>query len=99
MDARAITKALGGTWHGRYGSCPCPAHADKMPSMKVRDDARKGDGIDVHCFAGCDWKDIKAYLAKCGLLRLEDQRRCQRRREEKEGQRSQRHEANSTDDG
>ena len=64
---------------GRYGSCPCPAHADKMPSMKVRDDARKGDGIDVHCFAGCDWKDIKAYLAKCGLLRTFEPKNVPRR--------------------
>jgi putative DNA primase/helicase len=69
LDARAITKALVGKWQGRYGLCRCPAHADKMPSMKVRDDQRKGDGIDVHCFAGCDWKDIKADLAKYGLLR------------------------------
>lgn len=69
MDARAITKALGGKWQGRFGLCRCPAHADSTPSLKVKDDPRKGDGVDVHCFAGCDWKDIKADLAKYGLLR------------------------------
>jgi hypothetical protein len=37
--------------------------------MKVKDDQRKGDGVDVHCFAGCDWQDIKADLGKYGLLR------------------------------
>ena len=58
-----------GSGRGVTASARCPAHADKMPSLKVKDDPRKGDGIDVHCFAGCDWKDIKADLAKYGLLR------------------------------
>ncbi|MGH9552883.1 MAG: DUF7146 domain-containing protein, partial [Terriglobales bacterium] len=35
----------------------------------MSDDGRKDDGIDVHCFAGCDWKEIKGELAKQGLLR------------------------------
>jgi hypothetical protein len=26
----------------------------------VRDDPRKG--VDVHCFAGCDWRDVKVAL-------------------------------------
>jgi hypothetical protein len=34
----------------------------------VSDDPRKADGIDVHCFAGCSWQDVKAELEKCGLL-------------------------------
>ena len=67
MDARAITKALGGKWQGRFGLCCCPVHADRTPSLKVRDDARKNDGIDVHCFAGCDWKDIKSEFARHGF--------------------------------
>lgn len=69
MDARAITKALGGKWAGSYGLARCPSHADKTPSLKVRDDARKDDGIDVHCFAGCDWKNIKDALKRHGLIR------------------------------
>ena len=68
MNARAITAALGGKWQGRFGLCCCPVHADRTPSLKVRDDARKNDGIDVHCFAGCDWKDIKSEFARHGLL-------------------------------
>jgi putative DNA primase/helicase len=36
--------------------------------LKIRDDERKSDGIDVHCFAGCDWKDIKAEFVAMGLL-------------------------------
>ena len=36
--------------------------------MLVRDDPRKRDGVDVHCFAGCDWRDVKAVLVSLGLL-------------------------------
>ena len=43
-------------------------HADKTPSLKVKDDDRKDDGIDVVCFAGCDWKDVKDTLKRQGLL-------------------------------
>ena len=40
-----------GTW-----VCRCPAHADKSPSMTVRelDDGR----VLVHCFAGCEVSEI-----------------------------------------
>jgi len=68
MDARAITKALGGKWQSSYGLCRCPVHADRTPSLKVRDDARKRDGIDVHCFGGCAWQDIKAEWRREGLI-------------------------------
>jgi hypothetical protein len=67
MDARAITKVLGGRWQqGRYGLCRCPTHADSTPSLKISDSDHRG--IDVHCFAGCDWKDIKNELRRRGLL-------------------------------
>ena len=66
MDARVITEALGGKWQGRYGLCRCPAHADGKPSLKISDSDTRG--IDVHCFAGCDWKDIKNELRRQGLL-------------------------------
>jgi hypothetical protein len=46
----------------------CPAHDDLRPSLKVSDCDRKTDGIDVHCFAGCDWRDVKAKLVTLGLL-------------------------------
>jgi putative DNA primase/helicase len=54
---REVTKALGGRWCGSYGLARCPAHDDREPSLKIRDDARKLDGLDLHCFAGCDWQD------------------------------------------
>lgn len=66
VSARAITEALGGKWQGRYGLCRCPAHADGNPSLKIRDSDTRG--IDVHCFAGCDWKDIKNELRRLGLM-------------------------------
>jgi hypothetical protein len=34
----------------------------------VRDDPHKADGVDVCCFAGCDWRGIKAALSRQGLL-------------------------------
>ena len=68
MDARAVTKALGGKWQGSFGLCRCPVHADRTPSLKVSNDERKSDGIDVHCFAGCDWRHVKAELNRQGLL-------------------------------
>ena len=68
MDARAITIALNGRWCGRYGLAPCPAHDDRHPSLKVKDDPRKTDGIDLHCFAGCGWRDVKAALKQQDLI-------------------------------
>jgi putative DNA primase/helicase len=66
MDARAITKALGGKWAGRYGLAHCPVHADSTPSLKISDSTHRG--IDVHCFAGCDWRNVKTELRRQGLL-------------------------------
>lgn len=64
--ALEITHTLKGKWHGSYGSCRCPVHDDKQPSMTVR--GRGDDDVIVHCFAGCDWRDIKAELRLRGLL-------------------------------
>jgi putative DNA primase/helicase len=68
MDARGITKSLGGKWAGRYGLARCPVHNDRTPSLKVSDDPRKDDLIDVCCFGGCNWRDVKAALVRQGLL-------------------------------
>ena len=51
--ARHITAALRGRWHGAYGMAKCPTHPDgQTPALKISDDPRKSDGIDVHCFGG-----------------------------------------------
>ncbi len=67
--ARQITTALKGRWHGSYGMVSCPSHADgKTPALKISDDPRKSDGIDLICFAGCPWETVKRDLARGGLL-------------------------------
>ena len=46
-----VRKGGRGRWIAR-----CPAHADKDPSLSVRE---LGDGrILIHCFAGCDAGDV-----------------------------------------
>ena len=60
--ASNIVHALG----GRNGICKCPAHDDRNPSLSVKD-AADGDVI-VHCFSGCDFRDIKDELRNRGFL-------------------------------
>jgi hypothetical protein len=50
-----IVAALKGRWHGSYAMCVCPAHADRTPSLSIRQGKR---GILVHCFAGCRSEDV-----------------------------------------
>lgn len=38
---------------------PCPCHEDDQPSLSICDTDK---GILVHCFAGCDWQDVKKKL-------------------------------------
>jgi putative DNA primase/helicase len=72
MDARIITKALGGRWCGTYGIARCPAHDDREPSLSIRNGEQE---LIVNCFAGCSWQDVKAKLRRQGLLDVEDRRR------------------------
>ena len=70
MSAREITRSLKGQWHGSYGMVRCVAHDDgKEPGLKVWD---YNNDVFTHCFAGCDWKDIKAELRRQGLLAEHD---------------------------
>jgi hypothetical protein len=67
MNARMICDALGGRWHGGYGLTFCPVHQNtRTPALSVKD----GDGgkLLVHCFAGCDARDVLAALRARGLL-------------------------------
>ena len=66
-DARTITAALGGRWHGRYGLAFCPVHENKRtPALSITDSS---DGkLLVHCFAGCSGVDVLAALRARGLL-------------------------------
>jgi putative DNA primase/helicase len=61
--ASEIVQALG----GRGAVCRCPAHDDKVSSLSVID-SDIDDEVIVTCFAGCDWRDVKAELRHLGLL-------------------------------
>ncbi len=56
-----LVAALGGTWSGYRALCRCPAHADRTPSLSVRQGDR---GILVKCFAGCDSSDVLREIAR-----------------------------------
>jgi hypothetical protein len=56
-----LVAALGGKWHGSYAMCACPGHADRTPSLSIRQGER---GILVHCFAGCRNDDVLRALAR-----------------------------------
>ncbi len=73
MNAQDMTKALGGQWHGSYGTAKCPSHDDHEPSLSIRDGV---DGEPVfNCFAACDWREIKDVLRARGLLPERSERR------------------------
>ena len=64
MTARELTQALGGRWHGRYGTARCPAHKDRHPSLTIRD----GDSAPLlNCKAGCPREDVISALKSLGL--------------------------------
>jgi hypothetical protein len=49
--------------NGRW-RCLCPAHADRNPSLVVADGY---DALLVHCFAGCDRRDVLDALREIGV--------------------------------
>lgn len=55
QDTINLVKELRGTWHGLYAMCRCPVHADRTPSLSIRQGTY---GVLVHCFAGCNPRDI-----------------------------------------
>jgi hypothetical protein len=64
-EARRLTRALGGVWHGSTGMACCPAHDDNTPSLSISAGRKT---ILLHCFAGCDFIDvIRAVRSECRL--------------------------------
>lgn len=57
----AIVQRLGGRWQGGYAMVRCPAHADRTPSLSIRQGQRS---ILVHCFAGCDGALVMQAIAQ-----------------------------------
>ena len=66
MSAETITRALGGKWHGRYGTAMCPAHDNKKtPALSLADGE---DGkLLVTCHTGCDPVDVLRAINGRGL--------------------------------
>ncbi len=91
MNARDITKALGGDWQGSYGLVPGIDHSRKDRSVKVWDGP---DGEPMaHSFTDEPWQAIKADWQQRGLLpewrtpeRINHQERQQQRQQTQERQ-------------
>jgi putative DNA primase/helicase len=66
MSAAAIAKSLGGRPSGKSFMCCCPVHDDRKASLQISD--RDDGGVNVHCHAGCGWRDVKRELERLGLL-------------------------------
>lgn len=60
LDAEHITRLLRGTWHGHYGSAPCPVcqteRRNDQRGLSVRND---GGSLLAYCHKrGCDFREI-----------------------------------------
>jgi putative DNA primase/helicase len=65
MNAETIARALGGRKAGAGWMARCPTHADRTPSLAIRDAA---DGkVLVRCHAGCGQERVIATLRSRGL--------------------------------
>jgi hypothetical protein len=68
-SAARIAEALAGRkvapHRGNY-LVRCPAHKDDIPSLSLKDGTSRD--IVVHCFAGCDARDVLDVLRRRGLL-------------------------------
>jgi putative DNA primase/helicase len=65
MTAAKLAAALGGRRVGAAWMAGCPAHEDHRPSLSI---SERVDGkLLVHCFAGCDQRDVIAELRTRGL--------------------------------
>ena len=61
-DARQLTQSLGGRWHGRYGTAPCPVcQPERRKSQDALTLADGRTGLLAHCKrGGCTFRDIVA---------------------------------------
>lgn len=66
-DARSITLALGGRWHGRYGVAACPyCQPERRRGQDALTLADGNAGLLLHCKrAGCAFRDILAAAGIC----------------------------------
>jgi len=64
MTGRELIQALGGRWHGSYGTARCPAHEDKNPSLSV---SERDGKVLLKCHADCDQEAVIDALRERGL--------------------------------
>jgi hypothetical protein len=62
--ARELTVALGGRWHGCYGTARCPAHQDRNPSLSI---GEKDGRLLIRCHTGCPQAVVIDALRARGL--------------------------------
>src|SRR5215472_16438806 len=67
-DPEAITRALGGDWHGTYGCAPGPGHSRKDRSLMITAHPADPNDVILHSFAGDDWRPIEDDLRRQELL-------------------------------
>jgi hypothetical protein len=65
ITAAELTQVLDGRWNGQYGMARCVVHEDHRPSLSIMEG---NHGPIVTCFAGCDWRDLRAELRRRGLI-------------------------------
>lgn len=66
-EAERITRALGGRWHGRYGTAMCPAHANtRTPALSLANG--EGGRFLAYCHTGCEFALILDALRGFGLV-------------------------------
>lgn len=66
-DARTLTTALKGRWHGSYGLAYCPAHHNtRTPALSLSDGTE--GRLLAHCHSGCDFPSILDALKGLGLI-------------------------------
>jgi hypothetical protein len=61
MSITELARVFNARGHGKRIRARCPVHAGKSLTLALYDD---GDGLSVHCFAGCSRDDV---LAAVGL--------------------------------
>lgn len=64
-ELRSLVRRLGGTWSGDTAMCRCPAHADRTPSLSIRQGDR---GILLTCHAGCNSRDVFHELSRIARI-------------------------------
>lgn len=64
-ELQSLVHRLGGRWSGNAALCLCPAHADRTPSLSIRQGDR---GILVTCHAGCDATDVLRELSRIARI-------------------------------